>query len=388
MNQYPERQVSRQCWKTYNDGVNCPWATKGASAAAVTAAGGDPTSCDYYLESANGCQVHGMAPYFGAQQADPQGVVIKDDSTGFLGFGRNTVTATSIISDTVWGLALPEIWCNSGGNPLFAFLATALMVDYRDESGYADSLGILGAGPLGGFTAVDGRHERGRLPIRGRADGRWLPLAGSQGRRQSERHEVPARHGAALRHRQRSGESGHGLFLARPRDAAGLGAERLRGGHGGVRDPHRQVHHDPAQHSRPAPDDGPDRLRDVGLDLGPERQPHGGQGPDQSVLDRRQHAAARDGLVWRPVHRLEPCRRHRPGLGGSARHVRAAVADRRAMAAARPRSRPPRWRPSSAPASRRSSSFRESSAARSRFATGSPRCSTAAWASTPGSSAS
>ena len=27
------------------------------------------------------------------------------------------------------------------------------MVDYRDESGYADSLGILSAGPLGGFTA-------------------------------------------------------------------------------------------------------------------------------------------------------------------------------------------------------------------------------------------
>jgi len=26
------------------------------------------------------------------------------------------------------------------------------MVNYRDESGYADSLGILGAGPLGGFT--------------------------------------------------------------------------------------------------------------------------------------------------------------------------------------------------------------------------------------------
>src|SRR5208282_282626 len=70
MNQYPERQLSRQCWKTYNDGVNCPWASKGRSAVAVTAAGGDPTSCDYYLE----------------------------------------------------------------------------------ESGYADSLGILSAGPLGGFT--------------------------------------------------------------------------------------------------------------------------------------------------------------------------------------------------------------------------------------------
>ena len=154
MNQYPERQISRQCWKTYNDGVNCPWATKGRSSSAVTAAGGDPASCDYYLESANGCQVHGMAPYFGGHQADPQGVVIKDNSTGFLGFGRNTVTATSILSDTIWGLALPEIWCNSGGNPLYAFMANALMVAYRDESDYADSLGILCAGPVGGFTGM------------------------------------------------------------------------------------------------------------------------------------------------------------------------------------------------------------------------------------------
>jgi hypothetical protein len=145
MNQYPERQLSRQCWKTFDDGVNCPYAAHGS--------GGDPDTCDYYLESSNGCQAHGMARYFGGHQADPQGVIIKDDSTGFLGFGRNTVTATSIISDTIWGLALPEIWCNSGGNPLFAFLATALMVNYRDESGYADSLGILSAGPLGGFSA-------------------------------------------------------------------------------------------------------------------------------------------------------------------------------------------------------------------------------------------
>ncbi len=188
MNQYPERQLSRQCWKTYNDGVNCPWATKGRSAAAVTAAGGDPTTCDYYLESANGCQVHGMAPYFGAHQADPQGVVIKDDSTGFLGFGRNTVTATSIVSDTIWGLALPEIWCNSGGNPLFAFLATALMVDYRDESGYADSLGILSAGPSRRIHRVDGRHERGRIPMRCGAHGGWVLVAGPQARRQ---YDVP-----------------------------------------------------------------------------------------------------------------------------------------------------------------------------------------------------
>jgi hypothetical protein len=144
MNQYPERQVSRQCWKTFNDGVNCPYSAHGS--------GGDPTSCDYYLESINGCQAHGMSKYFGGQQADPQGVLIKDDSTGFAGFGRNSVTATSIISETIWGLALPEIWCNSGGNPLYAFMCSPLMVTYRDESTFADSLGIVGAGPIGGYT--------------------------------------------------------------------------------------------------------------------------------------------------------------------------------------------------------------------------------------------
>lgn len=152
MNQYPPRIADRQCWKKFNDGVNCPYATKGFLNN-IEFPSADPTTCDYYLESANGCQAHGMWKYFGGQQADPQGVTIKDDSTGFLGFGRNVVTATSIISDTIWGLTLPEIWCNSGGNPLYAFMAQCLMVDYRDESTYADSLGIIGAGPLGQFTA-------------------------------------------------------------------------------------------------------------------------------------------------------------------------------------------------------------------------------------------
>jgi hypothetical protein len=134
------------------------WATKGASAAA---AGGDPASCDYYLESANGCQVHGMAPYFGGQQADPQGVIIKDDSTGFRGIGRNTVTATSIITEYIWGLALPEIWCNSGGNAQCAFMANALMVAYRDESTYADSLGSSAPGRWVGSP----HHRSHRTPM-------------------------------------------------------------------------------------------------------------------------------------------------------------------------------------------------------------------------------
>jgi len=97
-------------------------------------------------------------------------VVIKDDSTGFLGFGRNTVTATSIISDTVWGLALPEIWCNSGGDPIKAFIAPAQLISYRDESGILGCIGDSRSRADWGFQPFAGCAERRWLPLRGGAD--------------------------------------------------------------------------------------------------------------------------------------------------------------------------------------------------------------------------
>ena len=72
--QYPVSVVSRTCWKQFDDGAACPYAAHGS--------GGDATSCDYYFDSANGCRAHGMAPYFGGHPAQPQGVSIKDNSTG------------------------------------------------------------------------------------------------------------------------------------------------------------------------------------------------------------------------------------------------------------------------------------------------------------------
>ena len=116
---YPVRAISRQCWKTFNDGVNCPYASKGSV--------GNPESCDYYFDSANGCQAHGMAAYFGGHPAAPQGVVIKDNSTGTWGIGRSTVTAISIISDTIWGNTLQEIWCNDDGDPGKAFWVNCMI---------------------------------------------------------------------------------------------------------------------------------------------------------------------------------------------------------------------------------------------------------------------
>ena len=148
---------------------------------------------------------------------------------------------------------------------------------------YADSLGILGAGPLGGFTAsmVVTNADGYRYVVAPMVDG--YHLAGLPGQRQSEHHEVPAGHGPA---------AGPSATIQRipPTDYFSLGQGTPQvwepnvyaAGTAVVRDPHRQVHHDSAEHARPAPDDGADRLRDVGLDLGPERQPHGGEG-DSSI---------------------------------------------------------------------------------------------------------
>ena len=339
MNQYPERVASRMCWKDYNDGINCPYAAMGSLNSAFPSA--SAASCDYYLESPNGCQAHNMQAYFGGQQADPQGVIIKDDSTGFIGFGRNVVTATSIISDTIWGLALPDIRCNSGGNPLCAFIATALMVAYRDESGYADSLGILGAGPLGGFTASVVMQRRRSADHRGAHSGR-LHMAGLPGQRELQRNEVPAGNGPSLHHRHRSRPAHFRLLLARPGHAAGVGAEQLRGGCGGLRDPHRQIDHHPALDARSAPDAGPYRLRPVGMGVGPERQSLGGEGADQPVLDCRQHAAARVGSLWQSGDRLDSRRRGRADRRPSNSRRSCSRPSSWAMARARPRSRPPR----------------------------------------------
>lgn len=144
--QYPQRSVTRTCWKTFNDGVNCPYSSVGS--------GGNPSKCDYYLDSADGCQSHGMDPYFGGHPAQPQGVNLKDNSTGTWGFGRNQVTATSIVSDTIWGKALQEIWCNDDDDPGKSMPVNCMIAALRDESDFVDALGIVGAGPIGQFTGM------------------------------------------------------------------------------------------------------------------------------------------------------------------------------------------------------------------------------------------
>ena len=149
---YPPRSVSRQCWKPFDSQIvpgykPCPYSEHGS--------GGDPTSCDYFYNSTNGCLSHGMSNYFGGHPEQPQSVVIKDNGTGIIGgFLRKTVTSTSILSDSIWGQPLAEIWCNSFGNPQRAFWVNCLVAAVRDESSYEDVLGIVGAGPIGAFEGM------------------------------------------------------------------------------------------------------------------------------------------------------------------------------------------------------------------------------------------
>lgn len=146
---YPRRTITRQCWKKFNTEPACPWqrVTGGTK--------GNPSSCDFFFNSPNGCLSHGMSAYFGGHPEFPQSVTIKDNGTGIIGgFFRQTVTSTSILSDSIFGNPLPEIWCNSGGNPQRAFWANCIVAAVRDESTFEDVLGIVGAGPIGAYSGM------------------------------------------------------------------------------------------------------------------------------------------------------------------------------------------------------------------------------------------
>ena len=159
--QYPNRTITRQCWKTFDDDINCPFtAVTGGTVDSANFPQASPSSCDFTFNGPNGCQAHKMAPfnknvtlperkgYYGGHPANPQGVFIKDNSTGLFGFQRNRVTSVSIVSDTCYGQPIQEVWCNAANDLTKAFIVNAIMVDYRDESDFSDSLAIVSSGPI------------------------------------------------------------------------------------------------------------------------------------------------------------------------------------------------------------------------------------------------
>jgi len=155
---YPTRKISRTCWKAFNSQA-CPFAEHG-SLDLVHFPDADPTRCDKNYETPNGCLAHGMKRYYGGIVAEPQGVRIKDNSTGVWGFGRSTITSVSLVAESIYDQVLPEIYTDTD-MPVNAKIAAG-----RDESDFYEALGIVGEGPLVAFTTPrmedkdgDGKQE-------------------------------------------------------------------------------------------------------------------------------------------------------------------------------------------------------------------------------------
>jgi hypothetical protein len=154
---YPTRKISRTCWKRFNDGQACPFAEHGALDL-LNFPEADPARCDKGFDTPNGCRAHGMNDYYGGIMAKPQGVRIKDNSTGVWGFGRSTLTSVSLVADSIYDQVLPEIYTDSP-MPVNAKIASG-----RDESDFYAAVGIVGEGPLGAYGSghkLDGQYHHG-----------------------------------------------------------------------------------------------------------------------------------------------------------------------------------------------------------------------------------
>jgi hypothetical protein len=154
---YPTRKMSRTCWKRFNDGQACPFATQGALDL-VNFPEADPTRCDKGFDTSDGCRAHGMDNSFGGILAKPIGVRIKDNSTGVSGFGRSTITSVSLVAESIYDQVVPEISTDSD-MPLNAKIALG-----REESDFCAAVGIVGEGPLGAYATghnLDGQYHHG-----------------------------------------------------------------------------------------------------------------------------------------------------------------------------------------------------------------------------------
>jgi hypothetical protein len=143
---YPTRKISRTCWKAF-DSQACPYAGHGALDL-VHFPSGDASKCDKGYDTPNGCLAHGMKRYYGAILAEPQGVRIKDNSTGVWGFSRSNLTSVSLVADSIYDQVLPEVYTDTD-MPVNCKVAAG-----RDESDFYEALGIVGEGPLVAYATT------------------------------------------------------------------------------------------------------------------------------------------------------------------------------------------------------------------------------------------
>ncbi len=167
---YPCRRILRTCWKCFDDALGCPYTAESTGLDTTNFPSVDEGTCDKGYDSLNGCLAHGMKHYFGGVLSEPQGVRIKDNSQGTWGIGRPTVTAASIVNDSVYDQVVPEIYTNNetykdaDGNVKTGRLVNCKIAAGRDESDFYAALGIVGEGPItfGTGHKLDGQFHHGQ----------------------------------------------------------------------------------------------------------------------------------------------------------------------------------------------------------------------------------
>jgi len=151
---YPTRKISRTCWKCFKDSRGCPFTEHNTGMDTTHFPNGSTSTCDKGYDTGNGCLAHGMKHYFGGILAEPQGVLLKDNSTGTLGFGRSSITSVSIVADSIYDQVVPEVYTSGeshkdNNNQIIpGRLVNCKIAAGRAEIDFYDALGIVGEGPI------------------------------------------------------------------------------------------------------------------------------------------------------------------------------------------------------------------------------------------------
>jgi hypothetical protein len=189
---YPQRIITRNCGRTYKNAMTgCPYSSvypsnfPGNPSSTLIANNQEivisafppdpnPTTCDKGFSTPNGCQSHGMAPYFGGIITAAETIKVQDNTTGVFGIGRNKLTVVSEISSTIYNLPLQEVYCNfynilnpatgemyinpdlTIGFPINCMLAAGI-----DEGDFYQAVGIVSAGPIGRYASQTSALQAG-----------------------------------------------------------------------------------------------------------------------------------------------------------------------------------------------------------------------------------
>lgn len=156
---YPARQVSRTCWKVYK-GRFCP----------------STSSLPDCPKSFEACLERGVPKSFGGVvvKSIAAAPAIKHFSTGVHGWGRSTISSVTIADDTVYQRTIQEIYTD------IPMVVNCDVAGGRDESDFYSAIGIVGEGPIGGYSTNLIEHKLdGSPPHDPLRNGGWRGILGN-----------------------------------------------------------------------------------------------------------------------------------------------------------------------------------------------------------------